>query len=256
MVQQADWSADEETFRSMALLIDGYNLLHASGIIPSGIGSGTLRRARQALLNYLVLVLGPGEIAKTTVVFDAQCAPPGLPREVNHRGIQVLFADKHEEADDLLEELIQADSSPKQLTVVSSDHRIQRAARRRRAVPIDSDQWCGELARRNRELAKSMEVELAENKPRLPLSRSEVEDWLSVFAGADFMEEDPRFETLDPTEADLLDPLNQCGAYLEDDPDEAPGQADSVDQEVDDEDMTDLGDGEIFPPGYGEDLLE
>ena len=101
-----------------------------------------------------------------------------------------------------------------------------------------------------------MEVELAENKPRLPLSRSEVEDWLSVFAGADFMEEDPRFETLDPTEADLLDPLNQCGAYLEDDPDEAPGQADSVDQEVDDEDMTDLGDGEIFPPGYGEDLLE
>jgi hypothetical protein len=31
------------------------------------------------------------------------------------------------------------------LTVVSSDHRLHRAARRRKATPIDSEKWVAEL---------------------------------------------------------------------------------------------------------------
>jgi len=48
----------------------------------------------------------------------------------------------------VLEELIEAEADPRHLTVVSSDHRIQRAARRRKAIFVDSDAWLGELRRR------------------------------------------------------------------------------------------------------------
>ena len=52
---------------------------------------------------------------------------------------------EYEDADSLIEELIQKNSTPKNLTVVSSDHRLHRAALRRKATPIDSDVWFDEL---------------------------------------------------------------------------------------------------------------
>ncbi len=74
-------------------------------------------------------------------MFDAADAPPGLPRTLEHRGLTVRFAAKSGSADELIEELIRADSAPRRLMVVSSDHRLQRAARRRKATAIDSDVW-------------------------------------------------------------------------------------------------------------------
>ncbi len=37
----------------MPFLIDGYNLLHVTGILGTGSRAGTLERARLALLNFL-----------------------------------------------------------------------------------------------------------------------------------------------------------------------------------------------------------
>jgi predicted RNA-binding protein with PIN domain len=128
----------------MALLIDGYNLLHAAGIFPAG-GPPTLERARLALLDFLVERLPVKEVSRTTIVFDAAQAPPGLPHEIEHRGLAVRFARRGGSADDLLEELIAAEPDPRNLTVVSSDHRVQRAARQRGARFIDSDAWKAEL---------------------------------------------------------------------------------------------------------------
>ena len=78
-------------------------------------------------------------------MFDAQGAPPGLPNTESYRGITVLFSKGYAEADDLLEELIASDHAPRQLLVVSSDHRLHRAARRRKATPIDSDVWIAQF---------------------------------------------------------------------------------------------------------------
>ncbi|MEA1952674.1 MAG: NYN domain-containing protein, partial [Planctomycetota bacterium] len=135
----------------MPLLIDGYNLIITVGIMGRGVGQdrlgrdrlgqGNLERARLALLNFLAESLEPGEVGRTTIVFDAKNAPTGLPRVVLHRGLTVRFAARYPDADSLIEELIDEESAPRNLTVVSSDHRIQRAARRRRAIPIDSDIW-------------------------------------------------------------------------------------------------------------------
>ena len=71
-------------------------------------------------------------VSQTTIVFDAKQAPPGLPHQLDHGGITVIFARGYDDADELIEELIASNSTPRRLTVVSSDHRIQRAARRRR----------------------------------------------------------------------------------------------------------------------------
>ncbi len=59
----------------MSLLIDGYNLMHAAGILGRGSGPGSLQRSRLALLNFLAESLDPREVPRTTVVFDAHDAP-------------------------------------------------------------------------------------------------------------------------------------------------------------------------------------
>lgn len=162
----------------MALVIDGYNLLHASGILGHGIGPGGLERSRGALLNFLAESLDEQELAHTTVVFDAREAPPGLPRTVQHRGITVCFADKGSDADEMIEGLIRADSSPRRLTVVSSDHRLHRAANRRNARPIDSDRWYAETLRKRIERSRGKG---GSAKPSDPPSEVEVRFWLRQF---------------------------------------------------------------------------
>lgn len=130
----------------MSLLIDGYNLMYAAGIFGQR-GRTSLEASRYALLRHLSERLDAGDYGSITVVFDAREAPPGLPRQVRFAQLQIHFADRGEEADDLLERLILADHAPRKLTVVSSDHRVQRAARRRRARALDSERWWTELHR-------------------------------------------------------------------------------------------------------------
>jgi hypothetical protein len=60
----------------------------------------------------------------------------------------VIYATKADSADECIQELIKSSSAPKNLTVVSSDHEIQRAARRRKAKSITSDAFCVELTAR------------------------------------------------------------------------------------------------------------
>ena len=181
----------------MAILIDGYNLLHVSGIIGRGIGPGGLQQSRVAMLNFLAESLDPEELPRTTVVFDANDAPWGLPRQVVHRNITVRFAAQYEEADDLIEELIRADSSPRRLVVVSSDHRIQRAARRRRAKAVDSDVWYAELIRARRERQASSGQSPA--RPAVPLLEEDVNYWLRQFGGESALNQfvSGEFEDLD-----------------------------------------------------------
>ncbi len=163
----------------MSLLIDGYNLLHVTGIIGRGVGPGSLERSRSALLNFLAESLEADDVKKTTVVFDAgEGAPRDLPRRLKHRGLTVHFASRYADADSLIEELIVADSAPRKLVVVSSDHRIQRAARRRRATAVDSDRWYQETMRSRQSRSGSPR----ETKPGVPLSAAEVEHWVNVFS--------------------------------------------------------------------------
>jgi len=163
----------------MTLIIDGYNLLHATGLGGEGSGRTSLERSRLALLKFLVRSVDEAERATTTVVFDARHAPPGLPATLSYRGITVRFAAGYENADELIEELIRADSSPRRLTVVSSDHRLHRAAHRRRAKAVDSEIWYAEMERRR----MTATTETADETPTKPTHAApgELEFWLSRF---------------------------------------------------------------------------
>lgn len=163
------------------LLIDGYNLLHAAGLGRARYGRGDLQRARQALLRRLFQQLTPAEIARTAVVFDARHPPPHLPPHWYIHGLRVVYAQPHGDADVLLEELIQGHSAPRQLTVVSSDHRLQRAATRRRAAAIDSDEFLDFLEHR---VLLQARVELPaphKSDRQTDVTTAELAYWLSVF---------------------------------------------------------------------------
>jgi predicted RNA-binding protein with PIN domain len=129
-------------------IVDGYNLLHAAGLSQARYSHGELQRQRHRLLVRLSSLLSDAERSRCTVVFDALEAPSGLDRQYRHAGMTVLFAEPGHDADSLIEALIDAHSAPTQLAVVSSDNRLQHAARHRRAESIDSEEFLRQLARR------------------------------------------------------------------------------------------------------------
>ena len=168
----------------MPILIDGYNLLNVASVPVSARGKANLEKARLALLNFLAESLDPEEVPKTVVVFDAHDPPWGLPRQVRHKGLMVRFAAREEDADSLIEELILADSAPRQLTVVSSDHRIQRAAKRRRARAVDSDVWFAEVIRARKE--RHAAADEGPERPAGPLLEEDVQFWMREFGIREF----------------------------------------------------------------------
>jgi uncharacterized protein len=145
-------------------------------------GARGLERSRQALLSFLAASIEPEELPRTIVVFDAQDAPPGLPRAFQYKGLAVRFAPRHGDADTLIEELIRLDTTPRRLTVVSSDHRLQRAAKRRRAQAVDSDVWYAQvIERRRRQREQAAGEATAPQPPAVPLLEEDVEYWLRQF---------------------------------------------------------------------------
>lgn len=126
------------------LIIDGYNLLHAAGLARARYGPRDLERCRQRLLTQLQSRLSAAAAAACTIVFDALEAPDQTDREYQHGQLQVVFAPAGSDADSEIERRLQAHSAPRQVLIVSSDHRLHRAARRRRARCVDSEEfWAG-----------------------------------------------------------------------------------------------------------------
>ena len=237
----------------MSILIDGYNLLHASGILPQGQGPHTFERAREALLRFLAASLTDKERVRTTIVFDAREAPYNLPRTVDHDGMTIRFAPRDTDADTIIEELIRADTSPKRLTVVSSDHRIQNAARRRRAEAIDSDIWCVEL-QRQRNARRGGQAAAA--KPEGPYPPSEVARWMAEFQ-IDLTDE----ASIDESPSDAAAPPDAPPEEAKQTPvpkNPSAKRAGKSRQSRSDSSSKDLRDnwGNPFPPGYGEDIKE
>ena len=157
----------------MRLLIDGYNLLHATDLFGAGDLAGTLRGSREALLGFLAARLTERERRWTVIVFDAKDAPAGLPERYSEEGIDVRFARGFPDADAMIEEILEGATGARELTVVSGDRRVQRAARSRGAKPVDSSGWFGELCRREPDASRRVS-----NKE--PIGSSE--EWVKAFS--------------------------------------------------------------------------
>ena len=120
------------------LLIDGYNLLHAAGLAHDRYGPGQFEKCRNQLLQEIADRLSEAQRERTTVIFDAQDAPPDIPAVQKFARISVVFS-VGSDADTMIEAMLESHASPRQILVVSSDHRLQKAASRRKAKSIDSD---------------------------------------------------------------------------------------------------------------------
>jgi predicted RNA-binding protein with PIN domain len=167
----------------MRTIIDGYNVMFAAGLMGEKFRPEKFRKVRQRFLNDLAAMLDSTEAHLTTVVFDANDAPDHIPASIRHKGISVLFAVDHDSADERIEDLIRQDSNPRSLTVVSSDHRIQRAASRKKAKVVSADEFLTMLDSR-----KERKRPAASTAPTPIPSRSEIPSaeeaafWLAEFS--------------------------------------------------------------------------
>ena len=157
------------------VIIDAYNVLHRTGVLPPSLAGpdlkelcGLIARSRYAARSPL-LVCDGGPAGDPDPASDRSF-------RVAHQGVEVLYAGKGIEADDAIERLVLAHSAPKRLTVVSSDRRVQRVGKRRRARVLDSDAFLAHLAAD----AGKRPAKLPPY-PKTPLEHDEVDGWMREF---------------------------------------------------------------------------
>lgn len=220
----------------MLILIDGYNVI--GPVAPPGRKNARyhqtrwLERARLRLIDEVAVGLGEALAQQTWIIFDSKRLISRLAIESNEpversviQGITIEFSIGYDEADDRIEELILAHHTPKRLTVVSSDHRIQVAARRRGALAVDSDIWLDRLSEKRPLIAVPFAAgdhaatdigdAMAADAEPMPELQMDTSSWLRYF---DIENQTADWGNIDPSPPRIID--------------------------------------NPFPPGYGEDLLD
>lgn len=92
-------------------------------------------------------------------------------------GVEIFFAGLGSDTDTIIEDKIRANTGPRGLTVVSSDNRLRKAARARRAISVKSeDFWLGLV----KELGRKRRVDEPGGKLD-GLSDGETDQWLDFF---------------------------------------------------------------------------
>ena len=163
----------------MRLVIDGYNLMHAMGLVHGPVGPHELTKARVKLIGRLAAA--HGETDDVTLVFDARGAPAGAAAEETRAAVQVHYT-LREEADDYIERRIAHDSAPARLIVVSNDKRLREAARRRGCAAWLCDHYLDwlERAERGRRRLRPRPADKPDGVPP-----RDVEEWEQIFGDAD-----------------------------------------------------------------------
>jgi predicted RNA-binding protein with PIN domain len=160
----------------VTFLIDGYNLMHAIGLLGQGTPDGGLERARKRFLDWLAA--GSKERSESfRVVFDAQNAPRAS-SETDHRGIRVLFSFR-QTADDLIEELLANEQMPARVTVVSNDTRLQASGHRRGTMVFTCEQFLDWLIEDSN---ASPPPRTQPDKPEQSATQDEMAAWLTAFS--------------------------------------------------------------------------
>ena len=127
----------------MPYLFDGYNLYHALIKVSADLSHKTPQFLLELITADMHCLRERG-----TVVFDGKALPGHSSCENASGSVQVLYSGPRSDADTQLEQLIQANTAPRRLVVVSSDRRVRRAARRRRAKSMTSPDYLVALFQR------------------------------------------------------------------------------------------------------------
>ena len=152
------------------LIVDAFNVLHTTGVLPPELADpgvpGLIRliaRSRYASRDLTVVCDGGTGAADSGVRLDHAF---------------VIYSGTNREADDVIEELIDRYHRGNPLEVVSSDARLRRAARRRRAGSIPSERFLHHLVEDGRAPTRARGHAL---RAQVPLDRYSIEAWLTEF---------------------------------------------------------------------------
>ncbi len=115
----------------MPLLIDGNNLLHA--LLKRGVEVG-----RGGLVTMLAKLASPKQHIR--VVFDGPEPDEGARLQMQLPYLAAEFSGR-QKADAIIVRRIAEESAPRRLTVVSTDHEIRQAARRRDCPTLASEEF-------------------------------------------------------------------------------------------------------------------
>lgn len=153
----------------MAVLIDGNNLLFAAYDADPDRPPGRERLC--ALLGQWSRRCGE----RVAVVFDGTAPASEFAEQLRKGGVETDFSGAGVKADAVIIARIAADSAPRRLLVVSTDREIARAARRRRAMPMRSDDFWALLSA---DLAAPPHVPLEPLEKRHGLGPDQTSEWL------------------------------------------------------------------------------
>lgn len=154
----------------VVLIVDTFNVLHCTGVLPprlAGLG-----------VPDLVRLISVSRYAGRAITLVCDGGSGGGVSGVRMDSFRILFSGAGREADDLIEHLIERYHRGNALDVVSSDRRLRRAARRRRAGSITSEAFLAALVDDER---KPIEKRGNALRGQVPLDRFSVEQWMGEF---------------------------------------------------------------------------
>ena len=151
------------------LVIDTYNVLHVTGILPPELAVGE----PEALARLIEASRFATEAA--WLVCD------GVPRGAERVGrIVIEGAGARRKADDHIAEIVGASSAPRRMTVVTSDRELGRRVRARGAEVVRSEEFLAMLAEDVRRARPRRRVGV-DPRRSVPLNEREVAGWMEVF---------------------------------------------------------------------------
>ena len=153
------------------IVIDGHNLLWAVQGLADGAGVEDEVALCKLLSKYLRMISENGQI-----IFDGT-GPSDKSIFDNIVNLDVFFSGLKTEADSVIEDKISTSSATREMTVISSDRRLRKAAQARKAKVIKADDfWVS--------VQKELTRKRGEREPSAKhhgLSESETDRWMEMF---------------------------------------------------------------------------
>lgn len=148
------------------ILVDAYNVLHVTGVLSPEVAGPDLQDLAE------LIALSRWASIPAQLICDGKATKAARPP----RGVKIVYAGAGKDADSLIESLIERDTAPRSLRIVSSDRRLRNAARRRKASWMSSEDFLRAL---NHDAGRPSRGKLSSGKPPAPVPEGSVERWLA-----------------------------------------------------------------------------
>jgi uncharacterized protein len=155
------------------VLIDGNNLLHAVRAVED-----PERLYGKLMLGHALADWARRRGERIRIIYDGAAPSAALAQQYEHAKVEVIFSGAGISADAVLNQILETDSAARKLVVVSSDHEVIRAAKRRRARAVGSGEFWANL---KRDMARKPPPNREPEEKRRGLDHDATTEWLREF---------------------------------------------------------------------------